>query len=77
MSEIRTSLEDVYRAPRLFAIKQFKKGDPYFVYYPDTTLLASIAHTDKGWEQIGGRQLDAEMVIVLGAHISLAGDISF
>jgi len=76
MSEIRISLEDVYSASRLFVVKQFKQGDPYFVYYPDTTLLASIICTGQVWEQTGGRKLDAELINVLGAHIAAARNSS-
>lgn len=69
MTEIRCSLGDIYRAPRRLRIKQFKQGDPFFVYHPDTTLIASISNSGGKWEQSGGPEVAREMVEVLGAHI--------
>lgn len=69
MTEIRSSLGEVYNAPRRFSIKQFKEGGVYFIYYPDTTLIGCIKKSEAAWEQTFGPEMSREMVEALGAHI--------
>jgi hypothetical protein len=69
MTEIRSSLGDVYHAPRNFSIKQFKDNGVYFIYYPDTTLIGCIGKSNGNWAQTFGPEMPKEMVDALGAHI--------